>query len=674
MFVKSNEEQKQLQINPTSDKKQKKNNGLVKEFFAKLSRGLMLPISMLPIAGIMIGVGSIFTTYFDSGTAGYIVGSFFSTPGKMIFNCLPLLFAVSIAITFTKDAGAAGLCCVFGWILFNAFQTALIQYNYIDPSAGTAIDNVSSVNFLFYHYDFMESGAFSSNSSGYQIFNAIFTTNIGMKSLSTSVFGGIVVGTTIAFLFNKFRNVQLPILIGFFSGVRFVPIVAFFGVMILSLIFAIIWPVIGMGLYWMGVYMAQAPGGLNSFFIAFLNRALLPFGLHFVVTTLVNYTTVGGTFYLDSTAIVDFGGQFYSLSKTYDTWTQVFGVTTGETQIVGENLIQWFLMGEVGKTVNLYAIDQTTGTVLSDIPVYTNVKLTYDMIWRGTAFSNNGLYTFIPGQYTSGAGSIIMICLPVAAISMMLCAPKGNDRKLASSILVSAAFVSFFTGITEPIEFTFLFLAPWLYWGFHAVMYGFAAMLNTMFILYTGVGPHTPGACFLDYVFYSIVPSINGGGVNLWVPIVIGLGMAPIYFMVFRWAILKFNLATPGRGGNTKLISKADYQKSKANSSNKKAMNYSKAYNVIEAYGGISNIKDIGACFTKLRVQINDKEKVNKEKLIELGARGVIFPSPQSAFAIFGTEADVLKNYMNELIKSPQLYEETKVSTNLININHANKK
>jgi PTS system glucose-specific IIC component len=147
-------------------------------------------------------------------------------------------------------------------------------------------DVVTGCNFLFYHLNADE-------------YSAIFTTNIGIPSLSTSVFGGIIIGTITAFAFNKFKNIQLPNAIGFFSGIRFVPIVLFGFLAIVSILFAIGWPIIGIGLYNLGIYMAKAPGGLNSFGIAFMNRALLPFGLHFIVTTLVNYTVVGGVFHLD---------------------------------------------------------------------------------------------------------------------------------------------------------------------------------------------------------------------------------------------------------------------------------------------------------------------------------------------------------------------------------------
>ncbi|MDR3330462.1 MAG: PTS transporter subunit EIIC [Mycoplasmataceae bacterium] len=640
----------------TQTKKEKK--GTVSEFFALLSRGLMLPISMLPIAGFMLGIGSAISTELGAQSVAWdVVGQFLFRPGRVVFACLPGLFAMSIAMVFTKESGPAAVCGFLGWILFNGFQMALIVSNSDD-----------SHDFLFYH--------FNGDADGDNLFNAVFTSNLGIQSLSTSVFGGIAIGTIVAFLFNKFSNIQLPKLIGFFSGVRFVPVISFGVIAVVSLLFAVAWPEIGIGLFNFGKLMTKAPGGLNSFAIAFMNRALLPFGLHFLITTTVNYTIVGGSFDLMGNAIAQYDGVYYRIgSATSQNWATLFNVSTSEgTTLFGENNIQWFLITVVGKPYDLYTMDGTLA--------HSSVPLTFDMIYKGvgapTSIGGKGAITFMPGQYTSGASSVIMFCLPAACFAMLSCVPKGDNRKLAGSMLISSAFVSFLTGITEPIEFTFLFLAPWLFWGFHAVMYGVAAMINTMFCLWTPIGPHVVGADLLDNVFYSLMPDIRGGGGNLWVTLVIGITMAPLYFFMFRWAVLKFNLATPGRGVNSHLISKKEYQAAKqqgksiaqATSDNTKGdasgkrMSITKAIEVIKAYGGLENITDIGACFTKLRVSIKDKEKVNKERLIELGAQGVIYPSPKSAYAIFGTEADVLKGMMRKVKDDPSLMGSIETKTN----------
>jgi PTS system glucose-specific IIC component len=201
----------------TDQEKRRENKGRVREVIAKLSRGLMLPIAMLPIAGLALGVGS--TIHSLAGSiAGQTIGSVLMLTGQIIFTLLPLLFAIAIAITFTKDAGTAGLSAVLGYFVFASLQAALI----ISPH-GT--DN----NYHFLWYTFTPDK-----------FNAIFTETLGIKMLSTSVFGGIIVGGIVAYLYNKFKDIRLPQAISFFSGVRFIPIITFGAMIILGFLFALI--------------------------------------------------------------------------------------------------------------------------------------------------------------------------------------------------------------------------------------------------------------------------------------------------------------------------------------------------------------------------------------------------------------------------------------------------
>ena len=624
----------------------KKNKGAIKEFIAKLSRGLMLPIAMLPIAGLFNGIGAAIANNANGNQAMEIIGNIINLPGSVIFACLPVLFAIAIAITFTKDSGTAGLSAFVGWIVFCAFQSALIQYNYITPGGGMDVNNIQSINFLYYSWDV--NGL--SSSDGYMMFSSIFTSNVGIKSLSTSVFGGMAVGFSVAWLYNRFKNIQLPAIIGFFSGVRFIPIVTFGFSLVLSLVFCMVWPIIGIGLFYLGSALSSAPAGINSLFFGFIARALVPFGLHHVFNSTFWYTAAGGVWNLSAEAVVFQNGQYIQLvdvqGPAYQTfrWDQIYTKTVGSIQ--GDMNIWNAMNSIVGQTFN--------GIILSgsDVGTYTSVTLTFENISQGTAWNGTGqplgMVTCNPGQYMSGNYAFMMIALPAAALAMVMAAPREN-RKISASIVVSAALTSFLTGITEPIEFTFLFLAPWLYWGFHAFMCGLSFMITNAIGVHMGL---TFSAGLIDFCLYGVLPDSIGGGANSWWPIIIGLAMAPIYFVVFYYSIKKLDLATPGRGGNAKLFTKADYKKKQEQQeSSGLSASRLKAIEITKAYGGIDNIKNVDACITKLRIQVVDINKVNRERLIELGARGTIKPSPQSIYAVFGAEADRIKNEMNQMFE-----------------------
>lgn len=600
----------------------------VKDKMSQLSRGLMLPIATLPIAGIVLGIGGAITAHTSANSAGYIIGQIIATPGSLIFTILPLIFAIALAINFTKNAGVAGLSAAIGYLTFVAIQAALVITN-----TAYSADNPASfsVSFLWYKYN---------GETGYEQFNGLFANFLGFKTLLTSVFGGIIIGLIVAKLYNKYKDIKLPTIIGFFSGVRFIPVVTIGASLIISLLFAMVWPIIGLGIFKAGVGLSSAPAGINSFFYWFANRALLPFGLHHMISTLVYFTPVGGTLDLSKTAVVWYEGSYWyaSTNTVQQPWFEIFGLQES-TQYTGEMNIGSFLLKHIGLQINLIPVG--TGETIN------NVHLTYDMMFKGSRFDAGG-YAYNPGQYCNGADTIMLLALPAAAMAMLYRAPKGEGRKVALSVTVSAACISSLTGITEPIEFTFLFLAPWLFWGFHAFCTGLACMIATIFTLYTPVGPHVVGTDgLIDLVFWGIIPQINGGGSNWYMVVVISAIFAPIYFIVFSWAIKRFNLATPGRG-TTKLFTKSDYlTKGKTTL---KPSDDKRVSDIVDALGGKENLINVDACFTRLRLQIKNDKLVNDQALKSLGAVGVLHPTPNSVQVILGTEADVVKNKIIQLL------------------------
>lgn len=631
-------------------KKEKKNSGATREFIAKLSRGLMLPIAMLPIAGIFLGVGSAIANNAGTDEGLKLFGNFLKTPGDAIFGALPVLFAIAIAIAFTKDAGPAGLSALIGFLVFAGLQSALIT-----PVKG-ANDTIIGYNLLFY-------GPGSLGNEVFGLPTSLFGTVLGINQLQTSVFGGFIVGFTVAFLYNKFKNIQLPQVIGFFNGVRFIPIVTFVTLFPITLIVLILWPLIGTLFGIIGGALGGNMAGFNSFIFGYIERALVPFGLHHAFYSPLWYSNVGGELLLNSQAITS-GGIQLGLNGQIATWGEI-------AQKVG---------GYVGTLPGSVAGDQTLWAFANSYLVGRQVEIIAQNGVVGThiiSFSDltaiSGLPNFIPangatgvniGQYQQGKYPFMMFGLPAAAIAMVMAAPKEN-RKMAGSIVVSAGFTSLLTGITEPIEFTFLFLAPWLFWGVHAFFCALSfGMMNWIGLIATaagnpGLAPHigmTFSGGLLDWIIYGGIQIQFGS--NAWWALLLGLVYAPIYYFLFYYLIKKYNIETPGRGENTRLFNKQDFlNKNKANDTKTETVNLNitpdraLAIEVINAYGGLSNIKNVDACITKLRIQVDNQEIVDGEKLTkELGARGVIKPSKQSVYAIYGAQADRIKNEINEII------------------------
>ena len=607
--------------------KRKTSSGAGREFIAKLSKGLMLPIAMLPIAGLFLGIGATIATQgANAGIEGLIVlGNFIKLPGDVIFGALPVLFAIAIAIAFTKDAGAAGLSALVGFLVFSGIQASLI------------VKNGEGYDILFYK-------AGSLGFSEYGLPSSLFGSVLGIHQLQTSVFGGFIVGFTVAFLYNKFKDIQMPPILGFFSGVRFIPVVTFAALFPITLLLLMVWPLIGMLFNILGGALGSNMYGFNAFIFGYIERSLVPFGLHHAFYSPLWYSSVGGFLDLNDLAIVN-----GAALKSGQTWLQLaMELNPGQTiqeSYSGDQQIWAFLNSFLaGRQIDIVDASGSISTSTIQFSDFTTTVYS-DHFNKLTATGSIGSAGVNAGQYMQGKYPFMMFGLPAAAAAMVTAAPKEN-RKMAASLVASAGATSFLTGITEPIEFTFLFLAPWLFWGFHclfaALSFGFMVWIGLMF---PSIAPHI-GMTFsggaLDWIIYGGV-QIPGGS-NAWVSLLIGVAYVPIYYFFFLWAIKKFNIGTPGRGENVKLFTKEDFRNKNSTLSDNRIL----ALNVIQAYGGLSNIKNTDACITKLRIQIVEQDIVNRDRLIELGAAGVIKPSAQSVYAIFGSRADLIKN---EIIK-----------------------
>ena len=469
----------------------------------KIGKCMMLPVSVLPVAGILLGVGSANFSWLPQ-----VVSQVMAASGSAIFGNLPLLFAIGVAIGLTENDGVAALAGTVGYVVFLAALGICAKLHGIETKV-----------------------------------------IMGIPSIETGVFGGIIVGLIAAVAFNRFFRVKLPSYLGFFAGKRAVPIVTAFAVIVVGAVLSFIWPPIGNGIDRFSHWAVHERPALAFTIYGVVERALIPFGLHHV-------------------------------------WNVPFFFQAGEFT------------------------DPATGEVV-----------------RGE------IARFISGDPTAGrmSGGYLfkMWGLPAAALAMWHAA-RPEQRKKVGGIMISAALTAFLTGITEPIEFAFLFVAPVLY-VMHALLAGISYFLCVVLGIRHGF---TFSHGLIDYIV--LFPKSHGA---LWL-LVLGPIWAAIYYGVFSFAIRRFNLLTPGREVEDEATATA-----------RELSGDQLALQLIRAFGGRSNIVSLDACITRLRVQLADINKASADKLKALGAAGVIVVG-DGMQAIFGTRSENLKTEMQDYLKT----------------------
>ena len=557
------------------------------QFLQRIGKAVMLPIAALPIAGILLGVGGALLGIAGLENAPAIYQpllTFISIPavnavltvmndiGNIIFGNLPILFAVGVAVGLAKkDKGTAALAAVFGFLVMNQTISSLLALGVTQLGVLTP-DNVRE-------------------------YGTYITTNLGIFTLNMSVFGGIITGLVTAALHNRFHTIQMPPVLGFFSGSRFVPIITSLVMALVGAVLAFAWPLVQDGI---GVIanLVRTSGSIGVFFYGLIERALIPFGLHHVFYTPFWYSSfVEGQVLLNGSV-----GTF--------------------TTIAGANTAYFVQLSNMGALVGASA--STMGTIV------------------------NSTTAFMTGKFP-----FMMFGLPAAAFAMYRAAAPSK-KKIVGSLLVSAAVTSFLTGITEPLEFTFLFVAPALY-AVHCVLAGLSYMIMGMLKVFIGM---TFSGGVIDFALFGLLPAGAGVKTNWLFVILVGLAYAVVYYFLFYFLITKFNLKTPGRDeneGETKLFTKADFQAKNGNANEQPAATSGKgeitekAPAVLAALGGAENIVSVDACITRLRVEVKDKAKVQKDELKTLGAAGVVEVG-NGIQAIFGAKADGYKNEINSIL------------------------
>ena len=464
----------------------------------------MLPVAVLPVAGLLLGIGAANFEWMPALVSGLMKSS-----GDVIFANLPLIFAIGVAIGFTENDGVSAIAATIGYMVMLATMGVMAGVWKVEP-----------------------------------------VLIMGIKSMQTGVFGGILAGALAAAMFNRFYRISLPPYLGFFAGKRFVPIITAIAAIILGVVLSFIWPPIQNGINMFSHWAAVGDPRTAATVYGFVERLLLPFGLHHI-------------------------------------WNVPF----------------FFEMG---------SFTDATGTVV-----------------------HGDINRFFAGDPTAGilAGAFLfkMFGLPAAAVAMWQCA-KPENKVAVGGIMLSAALTSFLTGITEPIEFSFLFLAPALYF-IHALLAASTQFIANTLDMHMGF-TFSQGA--IDFVAFNVLGKFSQ---KWWLVLVLGPIYSVIYYSVFRAAIQWFNLKTPGREDEsvTEVVSTKGTG--------------GRPLELVLAFGGRSNITNLDACITRLRVVVKDAGSVDQNKLKALGAAGVMVVG-NSIQAIFGTPSENMKTDMQEYLKT----------------------
>ncbi|MBO5099030.1 MAG: PTS transporter subunit EIIC [Clostridia bacterium] len=510
----------------------------------RVGRSFMLPIAILPIAGLMLGIGGSFTNVatlesyglmgvMGPGTPVYALLSVLSATGSVIFDNLPIIFAIGVAIGMAKaEKEVAALSSVIAFLVMH-----------------TAISKLIDIN----------------NASSFLLEGSIANV-VGIQSLQMGVFGGIIVGLGVAALHNRFYKIELPQVLSFFGGTRFVPIISAVVYLFVGILMYFVWPYVQRWIYAVGDLVLRS-NYAGTWIYGFMERALIPFGLHHVFYLPFWQTAVGGTQLVDGVLIEGAQNIFFA-------------------ELASHN-------------VTKFSVEAT--------------------------------------RFMTGKFPFMMFGLPGAALAMYVTA-KNDKKKVTAGLLISAALTSFLTGITEPIEFTFLFVAPFLY-IIHCVFAGLSYML--MHILDVGVGLTFSGG-LIDFILFGV---LQGNAKTNWIRIVlVGLAYFAVYFALFYFLIKKFNLKTPGREDDneeTKLYSRKDYNEK--NSTDKSA-------DILKALGGKKNIRDLDCCATRLRITVENSDVVDKDLLKTTGALGVVIKG-NGVQVIYGPKVTVIKSKLEDYIR-----------------------
>ena len=540
----------------------------------RVGRSFMLPIAILPVAGLLLGIGSSFTnattieTYhltsiLGEGTIMNALLMIMNKVGSAVFDNLPLIFAVGVAIGMAKkEKEVSALSAVIAYFVMNTAINAMLTIT------GQILDNGEIAE---------------------SVLEGTITSVCGIQSLQMGVFGGIIVGLGVVALHNKFYRIQLPSALSFFGGTRFVPIISTIVYMFVGILLYFVWPVVQNGIYALGG-LVTGSGYVGTLIFGLIKRALIPFGLHHVFYMPFWQTAVGGT--------MEVAGQM------------VQG---------GQNIF----FAQLADSANIahFSADAT--------------------------------------RYFSGEFIFMIFGLPGAALAMYQCA-KPEKKKAAGGLLLSAALACMATGITEPLEFSFLFVAPALF-AVQVVLAGTAYMIAHMLNIAVGL---TFSGGLLDFFLFGI---LQGNAKTSWMRVIpVGIIYFFLYYFIFKFMIKKFNFKTPGREDDdteTKLYTKADVNaRREAGQAGAAASEDAVSEAITRGLGGKKNISDVDCCATRLRCTVKDASRVNDGILKATGASGVVHKG-QGVQVIYGPNVTVIKSNLEDYLETaPDTYAEAETT------------
>ena len=542
----------------------------------RVGRSFMLPIAILPVAGLLLGIGSSFTnattieTYgltklLGDGTVLHALLVIMNKVGSAVFDNLPLIFAVGVAIGMAKkEKEVSALSAVIAYFVMNTAINAMLTIT------GQILDDGSIAE---------------------SVLEGTITSVCGIQSLQMGVFGGIIVGLGVAALHNRFYRIQLPSALSFFGGTRFVPIISTIVYMFVGILLYFVWPVVQNGIYALGS-LVTGSGYVGTLIFGLIKRALIPFGLHHVFYMPFWQTAVGGT--------MEVAGQM------------VQG---------GQNIF----FAQLADSANIahFSADAT--------------------------------------RYFSGEFIFMIFGLPGAALAMYQCA-KPEKKKAAGGLLLSAALACMATGITEPLEFSFLFVAPALF-AVQVVLAGSAYMIAHMLNIAVGL---TFSGGFLDFFLFGI---LQGNEKTSWMRVIpVGIIYFCLYYFIFKFLIKKFDFKTPGReddDAETKLYTKADVnarKEAQTDGTTSADKEDARSEAITRGLGGKKNISDVDCCATRLRCTVHEPGRVNDSILKATGASGVVHKG-NGVQVIYGPNVTVIKSNLEDYLeKAPDTYAETEAA------------
>ena len=542
----------------------------------RVGRSFMLPIAILPVAGLLLGIGSSFTnattieTYgltklLGDGTLLHALLVIMNKVGSAVFDNLPLIFAVGVAIGMAKkEKEVSALSAVIAYFVMNTAISAMLTITGQILNDGSIAESV---------------------------LEGTITSVCGIQSLQMGVFGGIIVGLGVAALHNRFYRIQLPSALSFFGGTRFVPIISTIVYMFVGILLYFVWPVVQNGIYALGS-LVTGSGYVGTLIFGLIKRALIPFGLHHVFYMPFWQTAVGGT--------MEVAGQM------------VQG---------GQNIF----FAQLADSANIahFSADAT--------------------------------------RYFSGEFIFMIFGLPGAALAMYQCA-KPEKKKAAGGLLLSAALACMATGITEPLEFSFLFVAPALF-VVQVILAGSAYMIAHMLNIAVGL---TFSGGFLDFFLFGI---LQGNEKTSWMRIIpVGIIYFCLYYFIFKFMIKKFDFKTPGREDDdieTKLYTKADVnarKEAQTDGTTSADKEDARSEAITRGLGGKKNISDVDCCATRLRCTVHEPGRVNDSILKATGASGVVHKG-NGVQVIYGPNVTVIKSNLEDYLeKAPDTYAETEAA------------